>query len=99
MGRPWFRAASRSEPGCRVKDSFAALDLAPWGFHVLFDPPGSAQHRRRPSPPRRGVVGPGDDGRRGPSRLDLVGYEAGEDLEAATAAGFLSTGPLRVWMH
>jgi hypothetical protein len=23
-------------PGCSLKDSFAVLDLAPWGFHVLF---------------------------------------------------------------
>ena len=23
--------------GCSVKDSFAVLDLEPWGFHVLFD--------------------------------------------------------------
>jgi hypothetical protein len=31
--------------------------------------------------------------------LDLVGYEAGEHLAAARASGFLSTGPLRVWIH
>jgi hypothetical protein len=24
-------------PGCSVKDSFAVLDLVPWGFHVLFE--------------------------------------------------------------
>jgi hypothetical protein len=26
-----------ASPGCSIKDSFAALDLAPYGFHVLFD--------------------------------------------------------------
>jgi hypothetical protein len=25
------------QPGCSVKDSFAVLDLEPWGFHVLFE--------------------------------------------------------------
>jgi hypothetical protein len=31
--------------------------------------------------------------------LDLVGYEAGESLAAAMDSGFLSTGPLRVWIR
>ena len=50
--------------GCSVKDSFAVLDLEPWGFHVLFDatwirrsaaeavPPATLdwrRHRRLPS--------------------------------------------------
>ncbi|MFI6481624.1 hypothetical protein ACIBH1_27095 [Nonomuraea sp. NPDC050663] len=30
--------------------------------------------------------------------LPVVGYEAGQDLEAATSAGFLPIGPLRVWL-
>jgi hypothetical protein len=30
--------------------------------------------------------------------LPLVGYESGDDLAAAHRAGFLSTGPLRVWI-
>lgn len=29
---------------------------------------------------------------------DLVGYERGDDLEAANGAGFASVGPLRVWI-
>lgn len=29
---------------------------------------------------------------------DLVGYERGDDLEAAIAAGFAPVGPLRVWI-
>lgn len=31
--------------------------------------------------------------------LPLVGYESGDDLEPALAAGFTVTGPLRVWLH
>ena len=31
--------------------------------------------------------------------LELVGYERGTDLAAATSAGFTTTGPLRVWMR
>lgn len=34
--------------GCSVKDSFADLDLAPWGFEVLFG--ASWFHRAAPSP-------------------------------------------------
>ena len=30
--------------------------------------------------------------------LDLVGYEQGDDLDVALAAGFVATGPLRVWI-
>ncbi|WP_457406506.1 hypothetical protein [Streptomyces sp. TE12347] len=30
--------------------------------------------------------------------LDVVGYEHGEDLEAAVRAGFTAIGPLRVWL-
>ncbi|MFI7360044.1 hypothetical protein ACIBTP_39760 [Streptomyces avidinii] len=30
--------------------------------------------------------------------LDVVGYEHGEDLEAAVRAGFTPIGPLRVWL-
>jgi hypothetical protein len=32
-------------------------------------------------------------------RLPLVGYERGEDLAAAHAAGFTSVGSLRVWRN
>jgi hypothetical protein len=31
--------------------------------------------------------------------LDLVGYEADDDLDAALAAGFRTLGPLRVWIR
>ncbi|MCM9082872.1 MULTISPECIES: hypothetical protein [Streptomyces] len=31
--------------------------------------------------------------------LDVVGYEHGEDLEAAVRAGFTAIGPLRVWLR
>ncbi|MET9609519.1 hypothetical protein ABZZ17_31385 [Streptomyces sp. NPDC006512] len=31
--------------------------------------------------------------------LPLVGYEHGEDLDAAVRAGFAPVGPLRVWLH
>lgn len=31
--------------------------------------------------------------------LPVVGYESGEDLRPALAAGFRSLGPLRVWLH
>ncbi|MET8752748.1 hypothetical protein ABZW32_22020 [Streptomyces sp. NPDC004667] len=31
--------------------------------------------------------------------LPVVGYEQGEDLEAAVRAGFTPIGPLRVWLH
>jgi hypothetical protein len=157
-----------NDPGCSVKDSFADLDLVPWGFHVLFDAtwirrastpvPRSAalQWREVDSPAdlaqwSRGhdldVFGPallaagnlrffhapssaagfalhrtGDvvgasntvagagslaalwsdlvaiAGTVHPG-LDLVGYEVGEDLEAALEVGFVSTGPLRVWIR
>ncbi|MFG2981588.1 hypothetical protein ACGFYQ_10065 [Streptomyces sp. NPDC048258] len=31
--------------------------------------------------------------------LPVVGYEAGDDLDAAVRAGFTPLGPLRVWLH
>ncbi|MGW0748853.1 hypothetical protein [Streptomyces sp. NPDC002587] len=31
--------------------------------------------------------------------LPVVGYEAGDDLDAAVRAGFAPLGPLRVWLH
>ncbi|WP_371675811.1 hypothetical protein [Streptomyces sp. NBC_01276] len=31
--------------------------------------------------------------------LPVVGYEQGEDLDAAVRAGFTPIGPLRVWLH
>ncbi|MFG2616128.1 hypothetical protein ACGFXC_00745 [Streptomyces sp. NPDC048507] len=169
-------------PGCAVKDSFAALDLAPAGFEVLFEarwihraagPAGAADTGLRwsavrtagelgawaaawsggadPGPFHAGLLG-GDlvflAGRRGerivagavasagggvvgvsnlfgaagadagdgadagavwaavldavadrwPGR-PVVGYERGEDLEAAVRAGFAPIGPLRVWLR
>jgi hypothetical protein len=32
-------------------------------------------------------------------RCAVVGYEQGDDLETALAAGFTALGPLRVWLH
>jgi hypothetical protein len=155
-------------PGCSVKDSFADLDLTPWGFRVLFDAtwirrPATGDtasaalewHEVRtsadldqwsrghdldvfrpallqvedvhlfhaPGPAASfalnrtgGVVGVSNAVAGEVPRaalwsdlvavastvypgLDLVGYEVGEDLAAATASGFLSTGPLRVWIR
>lgn len=31
--------------------------------------------------------------------LPVVGYESGDDLDAAVRAGFVPVGPLRVWLH
>lgn len=31
--------------------------------------------------------------------LPVVGYESGDDLDAAVRAGFTPIGPLRVWLH
>jgi hypothetical protein len=153
-------------PGCSVKDSFAALDLTPYGFEELF---AASWILREPKPARRGglewsivdtpaalggwgtaagvdgIVRPellkddsvcilaaysganvvagaianetgevvglsnvfGEDAWIGlpaalsgvfPSRT-LVGYERGEDLDRALAAGFSEIGPLRVWLR
>ncbi|MFF3018055.1 hypothetical protein [Streptomyces sp. NPDC057939] len=170
-----------ASPGCSVKDSFAALDLGPAGFEVLFE----ARWIHRPAGPA--AAGGGDGGDGGPvwSRvrdageladweaawdegepsglfrpelispevvflagraggrivagavlslgggvvgvsnlfapdpagsdsawaaavgaahelwpgLHVVGYEHGEDLDAAVRAGFAPIGPLRVWLH
>ncbi|MCX5193469.1 hypothetical protein OOK31_06125 [Streptomyces sp. NBC_00249] len=174
-------AVDTASPGCSVKDSFAALDLAPAGFEVLFE----AQWIHRPAAGAGaapaadgrlewsevatageldvweaawdgeestglfrpallgedlvflagrvggggavvagavvssggGVVGVSnlfahDDadtgeawaaavaraGERWPG-LPVVGYEGGDDLEAAVRAGFTPLGPLRVWLH
>ncbi|WP_435854122.1 hypothetical protein [Streptomyces subrutilus] len=166
-------------PGCSVKDSFAALDLGPEGFRVLFE----AQWIHRPAGPAGVVAGPplawsavagaaelaeweaawdgaapglfgpalatggaagdlvflaGRSGgrivagavanRTGPvvgvsnlfahpdttagaawagtltavaarwPGLSVVGYESGDDLDAALRAGFTTLGPLRVWI-
>jgi hypothetical protein len=43
-------------PGCTIKDSFASLDLAPYGFRVLFD----AQWIMSPAPPARAWSVPSD---------------------------------------
>jgi hypothetical protein len=158
-------------PGCSVKDSFAALELAPLGFEVLFE----AQWIFREPAPGTGAaaswsvveteadliewtaafgdagtprpellhdpsvrilaardhdgIGAGaianrtgsvvgvsnvfttsiapDEAWSGLARtladgwesLPLVGYEHGEDLDAALAAGFEAIGPLRIWLR
>ncbi|MFF4319863.1 hypothetical protein [Streptomyces sp. NPDC001568] len=166
-----------ASPGCSVKDGFAALDLAPAGFEVLFEawwihrPAGPAPSRPSAGPRWSRVCGPGEladwaaawgggepsgpfrpellrpdvaflAGRAGgrivagavlnvgggvvgvsnlfapdPAGTDsawaaaldaaaelwpglpVVGYEHGEDLDAAVRAGFAPIGPLRVWLH
>ncbi|MER5871203.1 hypothetical protein [Streptomyces sp. NPDC002044] len=47
-------AIDTGSPGCSVKDSFAALDLGPEGFRVLFE----AQWIHRPAGPPAPVGGP-----------------------------------------
>ncbi|MGW7342922.1 hypothetical protein [Streptomyces sp. NPDC054854] len=167
-----------ASPGCGVKDSFAALDLTPAGFEVLFE----ARWIHRPAGPAAagtgdagpswsrvrdtgeladweaawgdgepsglfrpallapdiaflagrsggrivagavlslggGVVGVSNLFAPGPAGADsawaavvgaahelwpglpVVGYEHGEDLDAAVRAGFAPLGPLRVWLH
>jgi hypothetical protein len=155
-------------PGCSVKDSFATIDLAPYGFRVLFEafwiwrpaspvradlPRGWMPVRtprdldmwstgrtpgvfrtalldepdvrlfHRPMPAggfalsgHAGVVGVSNVLCEPQARAavwdaiiatasttypgrDLVGYESGDDLDAAVAAGFSCLGPLRVWMR
>jgi hypothetical protein len=165
-----------ASPGCSIKDSFAALDLATAGFRLLFEAQwitcdAAAAPHRAPSP-WAVVSGPaglagwveawrGDDlapapldaellghpavtvlaARRG-GRIEagallnhtegavglsnvfaptghleaawlgclacaaalvpgarLMGYESGDHLTAARAAGFSTTGPLRVWIR
>ena len=54
-----------SSSGCSVKDSYADLDLAPWGFEVLFD---ATWFRRAGSSPPDGA---------GPRGWDLVQDDAG----------------------
>ncbi|MBM2616668.1 hypothetical protein JIG36_13970 [Actinoplanes sp. LDG1-06] len=143
-----------------VKDSFAALDLTPYGFRPLFDAqwifreagpvtPGPAgrvtsetELRRWPAALNRALLDDPAvrvmavrDGERlrggfvlnrtggvaGVSNLfaadtgdmpliwsaataaagglPMVGYEGGDDLEHARAAGFRAVGPLRVWLR
>lgn len=147
---------------CSVKDSFAALDLAPYGFEVLFDARwirhgpiegalggwrsigtpeeltgwtsahgdvpalgtallGEADVRLLAAPGLRSglvanrshsVVGvsnvfgdatPWSDGAAAVGGcfpgLPLVGWEHGQGLEAALAAGWEDVGPLRVWLR
>jgi hypothetical protein len=162
-----------SANGCSVKDSFASLDLAPHGFHVLFDAewihrpaalgaaadgltwtvvttadelrawaaahgggdvfhpdlladPGVAILRAAHS---HGGLAAGAIGNRSRTAVGLsnlftvsadidevwagavaalsrvfgampaVGYERGEHLAAAHRAGFVSVGPLRIWLR
>lgn len=175
---PALLARIAATPGCSIKDSFASLDLAPWGFRVLFEASWLVRERsaavERPAPVWRWEVvhdetqfteweraWRGDDGPAGVLRSDLmgdpsiavvggydadgtvvaggvlnrdascvgisnvfalgdesdeawaalvglaeerfgpetfVGYESGAALRAAARAGFVETGPLRVWM-
>jgi hypothetical protein len=131
-----------ASPGASVKDSFATLDLTPYGFHVLFaaqwitcPPPadpvsdwvpaaGGLRHpdvavltspdgTARVTAHRSGrVVGLSNlrTGSHGwpealaavssafPGRT-VVGYERPDDLAPAIAAGFVTAGPLRVWLR
>ena len=165
-------ASVEDKPGCSMKDSFASLDLEPFGFRELFDarwiwrevglgaPSGSlewtvvetneafSEWARAAGldttltaallgdPTVRILAAYGPDGvaagaaanrsgsvvgvsnvfavspplgevwagvvdvvtRLFPS-LPLVGYEHGDDLEAACGAGFAELGPLRVWLR
>ena len=45
-----------SSPGCTIKDSFASLDLTPYGFRALFD----AQWIMSPTPPAKAWTVPSD---------------------------------------
>jgi hypothetical protein len=90
-------------PGCSVKDSFADLDLRPVGFDILFE----AQWLFLGSAERTDVVGLVDiDGdvelawrEAAASGRPVVGYERGDALVAAQAAGAVRLGPLRVWVR
>jgi hypothetical protein len=150
-----------ARPTCSVKDSFAALDLVPYGFHVRFDARWIAHEKARaPATTWSRVTTVADLGRwkaaHGDSPaisaglltdpdvallvdeswtmglianrsstvvgisnvygtaaawtegaaaasgvfpgLPLVGWERGETLQAALAAGWDELGPLRVWL-
>jgi hypothetical protein len=157
-------ASIDSSSGCSVKDSFAELDLSPWGFDVLFDATwltatgtGSDTTWRPLTTPAElvgwhaawlsaggvdevldptrlashdvvlvgeivgGVVRAGAvlyalDGVVGAGNLfgpdawhqvialvdpatSVVGYERGDQLASAIAAGASELGPLRVWLR
>jgi hypothetical protein len=126
--------------GASVKDSFATLDLSPYGFEILFEaqwftrPPlvdpvsdwtgesdgpdvvvlTAPDHTARVIAHRSGaVVGLSNlvmtDGYGWPEAVaavsaafrgrTVVGYQRREDLAPALAAGFTTTGPLRVWLR
>jgi len=53
---PDLLARIDSSPGCTIKDSFASLDLASHGFHVLFD----AEWIMSPAPPTKAWSFPSD---------------------------------------
>ncbi len=158
-------------PGCSVKDSFARLDLHPFGFTQLFEAHWVFREPGRPGTTAAqdwdsvhtinecanwvlahgssgslvpqllsdhdvqflvvrdgaqivaGAIASRSDGVVGISNvfssrasfdpwagladavalrfpsLPIVGYERGEDLEAATSSGFVAVGPLRVWQR
>lgn len=90
-------------PGCSIKDSYADLVLD--GFDVLFEAQwivldGDA------AGDVIGLFGSGRDyeaavaaARHTHGSVPLVGYDHGDGLDAALAAGFRPLGPLRVWMR
>jgi hypothetical protein len=103
-----------TSPGASVKDSFATLDLSPYGFEILFE----AQWITRPAP-----VDPVSDWTATPDGPDVVVLTAPDGVARVTAhrsgdvvglsnldtsdgygwpealaAGFTTTGALRVWL-
>ncbi|MEU3725706.1 hypothetical protein [Streptomyces sp. NPDC031705] len=80
-----------SSPGCSVKDSFAALELAPAGFEVLFE----AQWIHRPAD--AAAPAGSEDGRlewgEAESPAELAAWEAAWDGEEST--GLFHPGLLR----
>lgn len=161
---PHLLARIDDSPGCSVKDSYATLDLTPFGFEVLFDATWVAATGTGADTPWRPLTTSGEhaawhagwlaaggvDGVLDPSRLasrdvvvvgdtadgvvragavlhtfdgvvgagnlfgpdawrhvmafvdpasTVVGYERGDELSSAIAAGASGLGPLRVWLR
>ena len=72
-----------SSPGCSVKDSFAALDLGPFGFEVMLE----AEWIYREAPRRR-IAGPRD--------LRWAAIETADELVAWEAAWDVDDDSLRL---
>ncbi|MFE2306778.1 hypothetical protein [Streptomyces sp. NPDC059411] len=81
-GAALIDAIDTDSPGASVKDSFAALDLAPAGFEVLFD----AQwiHRPATAPAPDAAPAPSLDWSRVGSADELEAWEAAWDGEGST---------------